>query len=277
MDEFKRQSKAGSSTERTMKSQNIVAIDSYLIEKKQQIPEQIANNLYRFLARSYHLADQNEFLQLIIQPELSGELTILYGMNDEIAGFSRTYRQTVDLGKKQVTVYSAYIYLNPHFTVTPTIESAGLTLAIKEKLANPQEELIYLAFANNPLTYKFIYQLSDSIYPKPDQRVPDQIISLINSFKKQYGWISTNNHPMIVNSPLVQLRSQNTLDLDEHCELNEFYLSTNPDYLQGNSLLVYMPLHLANINYGLNHHDSNCCYNQKLHHNQGQNDCSPDY
>jgi hypothetical protein len=277
MDEFKRQSKAGSSTERTMKSQNIVAIDSYLIEKEQQIPEQITNNLYQFLARSYHLADQNEFLQLIIQPELSGELTILYGVNDEIAGFSRTYRQTVDLGKKLVTVYSAYIFLNPHFTATPTIESAGLTLAIKEKLANPQEELIYLAFANNPLTYKFIYQLSDSIYPKPDQRVPDQIISLINSFKKQYGWISTNNHPMIVNSPLVQLRSQSTLDIDESCELDEFYLSTNPDYLQGNSLLVYMPLHLANINYGLNHHDSNCCYNQKLHHNQGQNDCSPDY
>ncbi|WP_298627578.1 hypothetical protein [uncultured Legionella sp.] len=258
-----------------MKSQNIVAIDSYLIEKKQQIPQQIINNLYHFLANSYHLADQNEFTHLIIQPRLSGELSIQYGMNNEIAGFSRTYRQTVMLGKKQITVYSAYIYLNPHFKVAPTIESAGLTLAIKEKLANPQEELSYLAFANNPLAYKFIYQLNDSIYPKPEQRVPDQIISIVNSFKKQYGWISTNNHPMVVNSPLVQLRSQYTLKLDEHCELDEFYLTTNPDYLQGNSLLIYMPLHLANINYGLHHNDSNCSYNQIHHHNQDQNDCSP--
>lgn len=276
MDEFKRLSTAECSTERTMKPQNIVSIDSYLIDKQQQIPQDIANNLYRFLAKSYHLADLIEFQHLIIQPEVDGELSLLYGTNELIAGFSRTYRRTIDLGKKQVTVYSAYIFLNPQFTVTPTIESAGLTLAIKEKLTNPQDELIYLAFANNPLSYKFIYQLSDSIYPKAEQRVPDQIISIINSYKNQYGLISTSSHPMIVNSPLIQLRSQSSLDIDEGCELNDFYLSTNPDYLQGNSLLVYMPLHLANINYGLNHLDSNCCYNQKVHHNQSQNDCSLD-
>ncbi len=261
-----------------MKPQNITAIDSYLIDKQNQIPQQLADNLYHFLSRSYHLADQNEFQQLIIQPELHGELTVLYGENDKIAGFSRIFRQIVDSGKKRVTVYSAYIYLDPRFNVIPSIKSAGLTMAIKEKLANPQEELIYLAFANTPLAYKFIYQLSDSIYPKPDQRVPAQIISLVNSFKKQYGWISTTNHPMVINSPLVQLRSQSTLTTNEECRLNEFYLSTNPDYLQGNSLLVYMPLHLANINYGLNHLDANCNYNQKPHHNhnRGQNDSYPD-
>lgn len=259
-----------------MKLQNIIAIDSYLIDKKNQIPQKIADNLYLFLTKSYHLADQNEFQQLIMQPEQNGELTVLYSEQDKIAGFSRTYRHTVHSGKKHVTVYSAYLFLDPRFKITPTIESTGLTLAIKEKLANPQKELIYLAFANTPLAYKFIYQLSDSIYPKPAQRVPDQIINLVNSFKKQYGWITTNNHPMVVNSPLIQLRSQSTLDADEHCELNEFYLSTNPDYLQGNSLLVYMPLHLANINYGLSHHDSSCCYNQKPHHMPDLSDCPPD-
>ncbi|KTD49209.1 hypothetical protein [Legionella quateirensis] len=258
-----------------MKTQDVIAIDSYVVETQNTTPMQLSNELYRFLAKSYHLADHDEFERLILQPETDGEVTVLYGINKEIAGFSRTYRQGVDLSKKQVIVYSAYIYLSPHYKVRPTIESAGLTQAIKEKLENPQEEIIYLAFANNPLTYDFIYQLSDSIYPKPSQRVPEQILNLINAFKKQYGWIATNSHPLVINSPLVPLRSQSNFTIDETDVLHEFYLSTNPDYLQGNSLLVYMPLHLANINYGLDRLDSNCDYNQKLYHNPPQYCHSP--
>lgn len=251
-----------------MKKQDVIAIDSYIIDEQTKIPQQLDTNLYNFLAQSYHLANQDEFERLILRPEVTGELTILYGLNDEIAGFSRTCRQLLNLGKKQVTTYSAYIYLNPHFKTASTVESAGLTEAIKYKLANPQEELIYLAFANTPVAYEFIYHLSDAIYPKPAQCLPEKILNVIDAFKKQNGWISMGTHPMVINSPLVPLRSQSDKLTDEECALNEFYLSANPDYLQGNSLLVYMPLHLANISYGLNHQDSNHDYTQKPHNSQ---------
>lgn len=71
---------------------------------------------------------------------------------------------------------------------------------------------------------------------------------------------------MVVSSPLVPLRSQLSRINEESSELQEFYMSANPDYLQGNSLLIYMPLHLANIGYGLNHYDSGSTRNQKQHH-----------
>lgn len=261
--------------ERTMKTQDVIAIDSFVFTTQNSFSGQLSKDLYRFLSKSYHLADHDEFERLILQPETEGELTVLYGTNKEIAGFSRIYRHQVDLNKKQVIVYSAYIYLNPLYKVRPTIESSGLTQAIKEKLTNPHEEIIYLAFANNPLTYDYIYQLSDSIYPKPSQRVPEQILTLINAFKRQYGWITTNSHPLVINSPLVPLRSQSNFTIDEGDELHEFYLSTNPDYLQGNSLLVYMPLHLANINYGLDHLDSNCEYSQQPFHSPSHFGYSP--
>ena len=251
------------SMERTMKKKEVISVDSYFIEEHTQVPDQLISNLYHFIASSYHLANQDELQDLIIQPKEQGKLIIFYGTNQEIAGFTRTIKQIIDLGKKQVFIYTAYIYLNPHYSVPPNTENTGLTEAIKDKLANPQEEIIYLAFANNPLIYKFISDLCDSIYPKPSQRVPDQIVAVINAFKKQTGWISTGNHPMVVNSPLVSLRSQNTLFVDEGCELIDFYLSTNPDYLQGNSLLVYIPVHLANIGYGLNAPNSNERYKPK--------------
>ncbi|WP_447531229.1 hypothetical protein, partial [Legionella pneumophila] len=253
--------------ERAMNRHDVKAIHSYVVdEEKKKISLKLINKLYRFLSKYYHLASQEEFIRFIIQPDLYGELTVLYGENKEIAGFSRNCRQSVDLGKKQVTCYIAYLYLNPEYQIHASIKSAGLTQAIKYKLANPHEELVYIAFANNPLTYEFIYQLSDLIYPKPLQRVPDQILTVLNALKKQNGWISTNNHPMVVNSPLVPLRSQLSRINEESSELKEFYMSANPDYLQGNSLLIYMPLHLANIGYGLNHYDSDPYNNQKQHH-----------
>lgn len=250
-----------------MKKQDVIAIDSYVIDYQNNIPQQLSTELYHFLAKSYHLADQDEFEQLIIRPDVNGELTVLYGINDEIAGFSRTCRQALTMGQKQITTYSAYIYLNPHFKTSATVESVGLSEAIKYKLTNPDEEIIYLAFANTPIAYEFIYQLSDTIYPKPNQNIPEKITQVIEAFTKQNGWISTGTHPMVINSPLVPLRSRSAELTDEKSELNGFYLSTNPDFLQGNSILVYMPLHLANISYGLNHQDSNHCYTQKQPHN----------
>ncbi|MCL9683793.1 hypothetical protein [Legionella maioricensis] len=240
-----------------MNKHRVTAINSYWIDKQQtNIPEQLIKKLYQFLTSYYHLPNQEKFNRLILRMEENGELIIHHGINQEIAGFCRTLRQSIIVGKKQVITYSALIYLNPQYHVCPTVGSAGLTEAIKYKLAHPQEELIYVAFADSPLTYEFLYNLSDSIYPKPLQRVPDQIITVINALKKQSGLISTCNHPMVVNSLMLPAKNKILPLQDEGNETNEFYVSANPDYLQGNSLLVYIPLHLANISYGLNHQDT---------------------
>ncbi|KGP64328.1 hypothetical protein EP47_00325 [Legionella norrlandica] len=261
-----------------MKKHDITAIHSYIMDEKcKKISPQLMEKLYCFLSQYYHLANQEEFIRLIIQPDLDGELTVLYGKNKEIAGFCRNCRQSIDLGKKQITCYVAYIYLHPDYQIDASTKSAGISQAIKYKLANPQEELVYIAFANNPSAYEFIYQLSDLIYPKPSQRVPEQILTILNAFKKQNGWLSTNSHPMVVNSPLVPLRSQFSKISEEGNELKEFYISANPDYLQGNSLLVYMPLHLANISYGINHSGSSSYHNQKQHQVSARKNGSSDW
>ncbi len=241
-----------------MSKLRVSVINSYCIDKQQtNIPEQLTQKLYQFLTSYYHVPNQEEFHSLILRLEERGELIVYYGINQEIAGFSRLFRQPIKVGKKQVIAYSALIYLNPLYQVCPTVSSTGLTEAIKYKLAHPHEELIYVGFADNPLTYEFLYNLSDSIYPKPLQRVPDQIITVIHALKKQNRLISTCNHPMVVNAPMLPTKNKNLYLQDEGNELHEFYVSANPDYLQGNSLLVYVPLHLANISYGLNHQSSN--------------------
>lgn len=239
-----------------MKKMDVRTSETFPIDKNlESIPNQLLNDLHQFISNSYHVADFNEFKLLIVQPEKNGELTVLFCENQEIAGFSRTYMQLMNLKKKHVMTNIALIYLNPDYKISPTIESAGLNKAVHYKLAHPQEEIIYVAIANNPATYEFLYQLCDSIYPKPSQRVPEQILKIINSLKDQNGWKTTTKHPMVINSLLVPLRSQTSNFNFQASELNDFYVESNPDYMQGNSLLVYMPLHLANINYGLSRLD----------------------
>lgn len=245
-----------------MKKLAVVATESYLLDTQKVLPEYLTHNLYTFLSASHHIPDRMAFERNVIQPGVSGELTVLYGLHQKIAGFSRTLRHSMTIGKKQVTTFIAFLYFDAQYKTGPAITSSGLTEAIKYKLAHPQEELIYIAFANTPFTYELVYQLSDSMYPKPTQRVPDQIITVVNELKKQLGWISTNNHPMVVNSPLLPIRSKSPDLIRDSSDLTEFYLEANPDYKQGNSLLVYLPLHLANIRYGLNHVD--------LHDHQGR-------
>lgn len=237
----------------SMKLKDLTRVDSHVIDGN--IPKSISHRLYCFLSGLYHITDPGDFDRFVMQPKVKGELAILYGNNNEIAGFTRTYKHYINQGEKQITTYSANMYLNPQYKMQATIKNTGLQQATRERLASPQKELAFIVFATNPLSYEFIYQLSDLIYPKPLQGIPETILETIESFKKQKGWRSSHHHPMVVNSPLVPLRSLSTEYLSENTELNEFYLSINPEYLRGNTLLAYIPLHLANINYGMDCHN----------------------
>lgn len=231
---------------------DVVAIESFNLGKSNHaIPEAVINSIYDFLSKSYHLASKEELLQLIIQPEQEGELSVLLGLNGSIAGLSRTTKQHLQVGRKKATVFTVLMFLNPQYKPSSALVNAGLTQGMSYKLAHPREEIAYIAFANMPFSYKLLNKLSDSFYPKPSQPVPNQIKTVVDAVKKQNGWVSTGANPMIVHSPLVPIRGQAVHMPAEQDELDEFYLEVNPDYMQGKALLTYIPLNLANINYGL--------------------------
>lgn len=231
---------------------DVIAIESFTLgQTNLVIPDPLIQSLYDFLSKAYHLADKNELLQLIIQPQQEGDLTVLFGLNACIAGLSRTTKQTLQVGKKKVTAFTALMFLDPNYKPSPRIASMGLTQGMAYKLAHPREEIVYLAHANRPFSYKLMTKLSDCIYPKPSQPIPNQVLAIVNAVKKHMGWVSTGPNPMVVYSPLVPIRGQTTYRPEEQEELDEFYLQENPDYMQGTALLTYIPLNLANINYGL--------------------------
>lgn len=255
-----------------MNKKEVIAIESFSFStSKPMIPESLTDALYDFLAQSYHLADKQEFIRLILQPENEGELIVLFGLQGDIAGLTRTIKQRLQIGNRQIMIFTALMYFNPLYTIHPTIAVMGLSQAMKYKLDHPQEESVYIALTNTPASYKLVSKLSDSIYPKPEQLLPIQILSLISTLKHTNGWISTSQHPMVINSPLVPIRGKTPQFYQESEALDEFYLKANPDYMQGNALLTYIPLSLANINYGLKIAQTPSLYQRVNNDNQGLN------
>lgn len=239
------------SMEKIMKKLDVIATESFHVSPQQPIDKPLIKKLYEFLAESYHLADQDEFERFILLPNETGELNVLYGLNDQIAGFTRTWQQTLMMDTRPIMTYISYIYLAPEFKFFPTVANTGLTSAVQYKLAHPGEKSIYVVFANNLQAYEFISLLSDETYPKPKQKIPEPVLEIIHALKQQNGWSSASTNPMVTHAPLVPLRSHTPGLPQEHNALNEFYVDVNPGSMQGNALLVYMPLDLANLNYGV--------------------------
>lgn len=255
--------------ERKMKKSEVLSIESYSFETvKDNVPDFLSQKLYQFLSKSYHVINQQEFENLIIKPESEGELSVFFGPHDEIAGFCRTIKQSIVIRQEELTVFITYIFLNPYFNIQPSIDTLALNQAIQYKLSNPGKKLIDLVFANHPTIYAFICKMHSTIYPKPNQKIPHHVFSVINQLKKENQWetIKKNHHPMIVNSPIIPVRGQYQMHNEgEYSEWIEYYLNTNPDYLQGNSLLVYLPIELASLNFPFKLKSPT-----RLHYNNGE-------
>lgn len=254
-----------------MKKLDVIAVETISVNKQADyLSPTLLNALYQITSLSYHLANNEELELYLLKSQEEGELTILYGAHDEIAGFIRTIPQQLNIGKRPVMAYIANMIFNPNYKIDPIVANFGLGHAIDYKLAHPKEEVVYLAIANNPQAYELINQLSDIIYPKPEQVVPTQIMKVLDAITKYNGWRMTNNQPFIVNSPLVPIRCQTASDDIHENEFKNYYLSVNPDYMQGNSLLVFVPLHLVNIGFGLNYTDMSYHQHKPEHYDSHQ-------
>src|SRR3989338_2405564 len=158
-------------------------------------------------------------------------------------------RETVALGDKQYTLSTAEMLLHPVYSFARPVARFFLTSAMKYKLNHPEEDFVHIAKAFDPTAYVFFNQMTTTLYPKPNQRIPEWILQIINYFKQREQLASSPNHGMVVSTGEISPLQFNRLESDT--ELQEFYLQINPGYNSGDCLLTLVPLSLTNIGYGL--------------------------
>lgn len=206
--------------------------------------------LVHFVDKHYVLTDNDWFEQEVLKINQKSDLALYYDKRNQLIGFTHLMCQSIRVDDKPIIVFSGGTYHDQR--VNPSFAAAkfGLTQAMKYKLANPHEELVYFANANTPARYQFLRKLSNTVYPSPSLRIPDKVLKLVAKLKQVNHWPSHTAHPMIISNQLA-MRDEKILSVQEQDEYSDYYYSVNPDYKAGNSLLVFLPLNLSTISEGI--------------------------
>ncbi|KTC72433.1 hypothetical protein Lbir_1208 [Legionella birminghamensis] len=206
--------------------------------------------LENFTRRHYQIPSPEQFRNDVLGIDKPGALALYYDQFNHLTGFTRVCRQVINPMNKPVIAYWGGTYYNQRVNPGFVAAKFGLAHAMKDKLAHPEDEFIYFAHTNTPSRYHFLNSFNRNIYPKMDARTPDYVLERAACLIEDNHWVAHTEHPMVIEHQ-VALANGTDPHFDKNNHLHQYYVSINPDYHLGNSLLVYLPLNLATIGMGI--------------------------
>ncbi|KTD64745.1 hypothetical protein [Legionella spiritensis] len=210
----------------------------------------LIQTLERFTRQHYTPVSHDEFLANVLSISKQGHLALYYDHQDKLTGFSRLCRETLFMRSREIIIFTGGTYHNPRHCISYEAAKFGLIQAMKYKLENPEKELVLFLNASTPAKYRFLAEQAEVFYPCRGIVIPEHVLALVKLLKQQNGWSSCPQHPMLLSNQITFLDT--TLPTpDKTNEHVDYYLTINPDYKNGNSLLIYLPLNLATISHGI--------------------------
>ncbi|ARG96383.1 hypothetical protein [Legionella micdadei] len=217
------------------------------IETHLSLSDKLITELEQFTRKHYSLTSHQQFYEQVLGLRKSGGLGIFYN-NNKIVGFTRICRNLIQAQGKQITAYTGGTYHDPRIDLNFTAAKFCLAKAIRYKLERPNDEMVYFALAGSPARYEFLVKLNNEILPQENRPIPEFVLELAESLKKRNGWESNPWHPMLVKHQ-IQWLNPPPFQAEKTDALTRYYTSLNPEYLNGTSLLIYLPINLTDISF----------------------------
>lgn len=209
-------------------------------------------NLRSIIEQTYQLPRAYDIFSHYLDLGPNTVLVLFYGEYDDLAGFAAVNISRFTHEYKQYAIYQANALFDPLYHDSAAAEKYGLTHAMKYKLTHPETILAYVGEAITPVTYIHYSRTVKTFYPHPNQQTPAPIKAILNKVKQQRQLHSVDSEYCVKPQHCLKLQPKIS-QLEQHyqSELVDYYKSLNPGYLDGSSLLVYIPLDLTNISLGL--------------------------
>ncbi|QLL10245.1 hypothetical protein H0P51_15170 [Mycobacterium vicinigordonae] len=178
-------------------------------------------------------------------------LALYYGIAGEIAGFAFIGIQCVEHRGTTFAAFSGGGFFRPEYRDcgVPGMRY-GLREALRFKLRHPGVALGYLARTSSPVAYHLFARTMPRVYPSPTRSTPPDVEALVRKFSAGRDYIPVNDDPWIVRSDAVPHDVSRMRRLDGHPNV-QFYRERNPNYTDGEALLVWIPLNMATIAGGI--------------------------
>jgi hypothetical protein len=206
---------------------------------------ELVDRLYAIYNATLYGYTRDQFEEMVLGAD-EVRLVLYYGVGDELAGFAFCSIERIEhAGRRHAAIYAG-VFFRPGYRGGVSGALFGLRQALRAKLSQPLTPLAYLTRCTTPAVYRLLASTMPRVYPSRRYRTPADIEALVRALNARRRYVAIGSDPWIVRSigrphdPSRLRRLGNDPDV-------RFYTELNPRFAEGESLLAWTPLDLANI------------------------------
>ncbi len=190
--------------------------------------------------------DSREVFEALVFGAGEVRVALFYGARGELGGYSYVATERVEHAGRTYAVFCAGVFFRLGYHGGPASALFGLRHALRFKLREPFTPLAYLTRSTTPAVYRLLAASPSRAYPHPTLPTPEHVKALVPELTRRRGYVPTSGNPWVVREATSLREPSRLLRLqdDPHAR---FYTALNPRYAEGESLLTWMPLDVANV------------------------------
>lgn len=173
-------------------------------------------------------------------------LALYYATGDELAGFSFARIERIEHAGRTHAVFCAGVLFRLGYHGGIPASFFGLRQALRFKLREPRTPLAYMTRSPSPAVYRLVASTMPRVYPSCNYETPAKVDALVREYCSQWNYEPVGENPWIQRSPAAP-HNPSRLRRLERDPYARFYMEFNPNWANGEAMLTWIPLDLANI------------------------------
>ncbi|WAC89570.1 hypothetical protein [Mycobacterium sp. Aquia_213] len=220
---------------------------NYLRSKSLQSAQrsELMDQLYAIFSDTLYGCTRDELEEVMFS---AGDIDLIlcYGVHDELVGFSFAGIEHIEHAGRTFAVFTAGGFFRPGYHGGVRSILFGLGQATRAKLRNPRIPVGYLTRCTTPAVYRLLASKMPRVYPNRRYPTPTDIEELVQAISAGRHYTVMGENPWVVGS-IGKMHHPSRLRRLEYDPEVRFYTELNPRFAEGEALLAWTPLDVANI------------------------------
>jgi hypothetical protein len=239
-----------------LQKKNIDRVETHGIDS--HIPKHLSHHLPRMreIYLSSFSAPEDDDISYLFKDRGDGTtLTLFFDKNNILGGFAISGIQQVNVDNRIYAVFSAGVYFDLNYRTGQSIARSTLKQSLKYKLKHPTHKLVFLGQMLSPAGYSLSARTFPTFYPHPFRKTPADTYKVLEAIIAFRQYTMVPGQKFIAKPPvackIVKPERLYHSNLMNECVFYRHYFQLNPHFNEGAGLLIFIPLNLNNLFWGM--------------------------
>jgi hypothetical protein len=206
---------------------------------------ELVDRLYAIYNATLYGYTRDQFEEMVLGAD-EVRLVLYYGVGDELAGFAYGSIERIEHAGRRHAAMCAGMFFRPGYRGGVSGALFVLGQALRAKLREPHTPLAYMTRCTTPAVYRRFAVTMPRIYPSRKHRTPAHVDALVRALGARRKYAPIGENPWVVQAVGVP-HDPSRLRRLEHDPDVRFYTELNPRFVEGESLVVWVPGDLTDI------------------------------